>query len=100
VIDKKIKLFFTQKKKLNYVTSCHLFPTFDFSNFSSKDTIAPKAQHVLANVFFGKIVKDMEVDFNMTTREETVFGCLKVEHAQDFLLAIPTGRVRATYVPC
>jgi hypothetical protein len=25
---------------------------------------------------------------------------LKVEHAQDFLLAIPTGRVRATYVPC
>ncbi|KAK2441803.1 hypothetical protein QL285_013051 [Trifolium repens] len=31
----------------------------------------------------------MEVDFNMTTREKAVFGCLKVEHAQDFLLAIP-----------
>ena len=31
----------------------------------------------------------MEVDFNMTTREKAVFGCLKAEHAQDFLLAIP-----------
>jgi hypothetical protein len=64
-------------------------PTFDFSNFASKDTVPPKAQHVLASVLFGKIVKDMEVDFNMTTREKAVFGCLKAEHAQDFLLAIP-----------
>jgi hypothetical protein len=42
-----------------------------------------------SKVLFGKIVKDMEVDFNMTTREKAVFGCLKAEHAQDFLLAIP-----------
>ncbi|KAK2414882.1 hypothetical protein QL285_037419 [Trifolium repens] len=31
----------------------------------------------------------MEVDFNMTTREKTVFECLKAEHAQGFLFAIP-----------
>jgi hypothetical protein len=30
----------------------------------------------------------MEVDFNMTTIKKTVFGCLKAEHAQDFLFAI------------
>ncbi|KAK2384567.1 hypothetical protein QL285_071901 [Trifolium repens] len=30
----------------------------------------------------------MEVDFNKTTREKAVFGCLKAEHAQDFLLVI------------
>jgi hypothetical protein len=64
-------------------------PTFDFSNFASKDTVPPKVQHVLASVLLGKIAKDMKVDFNMTTREKTVFGCLKAEHAQDFLLAIP-----------
>ncbi|KAK2365696.1 hypothetical protein QL285_079166 [Trifolium repens] len=64
-------------------------PTCDFSNFAGKDTVPPKAQHVLASVLFGKVVQDMEVDFNMTTREKAVFGCLKAEHAQDFLLAIP-----------
>jgi hypothetical protein len=36
-------------------------PTFDFSNFASKDIVPPKAQHVLASVLFGKIVKDVEV---------------------------------------
>jgi hypothetical protein len=30
----------------------------------------------------------MEVDFNMTIRENAVFGYLKAERAQDFLLAI------------
>jgi hypothetical protein len=43
-------------------------PTFDFSNFASKDTIFSKAQYVLANVLFGKIISDMEVDFDMITR--------------------------------
>ena len=31
----------------------------------------------------------MEVDFEMTNRQKTVFGCLKAAHAQDFLLTIP-----------
>ncbi|KAK2446469.1 hypothetical protein QL285_017276 [Trifolium repens] len=31
----------------------------------------------------------MEVKFNMTARQKTVFGCLQATHAQDFLLAIP-----------
>jgi len=31
----------------------------------------------------------MEVKFDMTTRQKTIFGCLQAPHAQDFLLAIP-----------
>ncbi|KAK2384599.1 hypothetical protein QL285_071930 [Trifolium repens] len=63
-------------------------PTVDFGNFASKDTVPRKAQHVLASVHFGKIVQDMEVDFDMTTRQKAIFGCLKAAHAQDYLLAI------------
>ncbi|WJX88063.1 hypothetical protein P8452_70185 [Trifolium repens] len=63
-------------------------PSFDLSNFTRKDTVPLKAQHVLARALFGKIVQDMEVKFNMTTREKVVFGCLRAEHAQDFILAI------------
>jgi hypothetical protein len=42
----------------------------------------------LASVLFGKIVQDTKVDFDMTTRQKAVFGCLEAAHAQDFLLAI------------
>jgi hypothetical protein len=66
-----------------------IIPTVDFSNFASKDTVPGKVQHVLASVHFSKIVQDMEVDFDMTTRQKAVFGCLKAAQAQDFLLAIP-----------
>ncbi|MCI10587.1 hypothetical protein A2U01_0031680, partial [Trifolium medium] len=62
--------------------------TFDFHNFASKDNVPPKAQHVLASALFGKIVQNMEVDFNMTERQRAIFGCLKAAHAHDFLLAI------------
>ncbi|MCI33385.1 hypothetical protein A2U01_0054602, partial [Trifolium medium] len=31
----------------------------------------------------------MEVNFQLTTRQKGVFGCLQAAHAQDFLLAIP-----------
>jgi hypothetical protein len=30
----------------------------------------------------------VEVKFDMTTRQKTVFGCLQAAHAQNFLLAI------------
>jgi hypothetical protein len=43
----------------------------------------------LASVLFSKIVQDMEVQFDMTTRQKTILGCLQVAHAQDFLPAIP-----------
>ncbi|GAU39704.1 hypothetical protein TSUD_274980 [Trifolium subterraneum] len=66
-----------------------MIPTFDFSSFTSKDTVPPKAQHVLASALFSKIVKDMEVNFQLTIRQKTVFGCLQAAYAQDFLLAIP-----------
>ena len=49
----------------------------------------PKAQHVLTSALFSKIVQDMEVKFDMTTRQKTVLGCLQAAHARDFLLAIP-----------
>jgi hypothetical protein len=64
-------------------------PSFYLNNFTSKDTVSLKAQHILARVLFGKIVQDVEVEFNMTTRQKVVFGCLQVAHAQDFLLVIP-----------
>jgi hypothetical protein len=31
----------------------------------------------------------MEVDFEITTRQKAIFGCLKAAHTQDFLLSIP-----------
>jgi hypothetical protein len=31
-------------------------PTFDFSNFTSKDIVPLKVQNILASVIFGKIV--------------------------------------------
>jgi len=61
---------------------------FDVSSFTSKDTIPPKAQHVLATALFSKSVQDMKVKFDMTTRHKTFFGCLQATHSQDFLLAI------------
>ena len=64
-------------------------PDFDVSSFTSKDTVPSKAQHVLASALFSKSVQDMEVKFDMTTRQKTIFGCLQAAHAQDFLLAIP-----------
>ncbi|GJW46509.1 hypothetical protein Tco_0078155 [Tanacetum coccineum] len=36
-----------------------------------------------------RMVKDMEVCFDMTVRQKAVFECLRAPHAQDFLLAIP-----------
>ncbi|PNY00513.1 auxilin-like protein, partial [Trifolium pratense] len=65
-----------------------MFPTFDISNFASKDTVPQKAQHVLASDIFSKIVYHMEVNFDMTIRQKAVFGCLQASHAQDYLLAI------------
>ncbi|GJU46273.1 putative reverse transcriptase domain-containing protein [Tanacetum coccineum] len=54
-----------------------------------KDTAPSKAQQTLANVLFSEMVKDMEVHFDMTMRQKSVFECLSALHAQDFLLAIP-----------
>jgi hypothetical protein len=63
-------------------------PNFDVSSFTCKDIVPPKAPHVLASALFSKVVQDMEVKFDMTTRQKTVLGCLQIAHAQDFLLAI------------
>jgi hypothetical protein len=41
-------------------------------------TVPPKAQHVLASALFGKIVKDIKVNFQLTTRHKIVFVCLQV----------------------
>ncbi|GJY45228.1 putative reverse transcriptase domain-containing protein [Tanacetum coccineum] len=64
-------------------------PSFDFSGFTNKDTVPSKAQQTLANVHFSEMVKDMEVHFDMTMRQKTVFECLRAPHAQDFLLVVP-----------
>jgi hypothetical protein len=41
-------------------------PSFDLSNFTRKDIVPLKTQHVLAHVLFGKIVQDMKLKFNIT----------------------------------
>ncbi|KAJ0770727.1 putative reverse transcriptase domain, exostosin [Helianthus annuus] len=64
-------------------------PSFDFGGFTNKDTAPPKAQHALASALFSKIVHEIEVQFDLTVRQRTVFECLRAPHAQDFLLAIP-----------
>ncbi|KAL4583664.1 hypothetical protein LXL04_008246 [Taraxacum kok-saghyz] len=64
-------------------------PSFDFSGFTIKNTAPSKAQHTLASALFSKMVKDMEVHFDMTVRQKAVFECLRAPHSQDFLLAIP-----------
>jgi hypothetical protein len=66
-----------------------MIPTFDLSSFASKDTVPHKTQHALASDLLSKIVHDMEVNFNMTIRQKTVFGCLRASQCQHFLLAIP-----------
>ncbi|KAJ0759599.1 putative exostosin [Helianthus annuus] len=65
-------------------------PSFDFSGFTNKDTAPPpKAQHALASALFSKIFHEIEVQFDLTVRQKSVFECLRAPHAQDFLLAIP-----------
>jgi len=46
---------------------CGTIPYFDVSSFTCKDSVPPKAQHVLASALFSKIVQDMELKFDMTT---------------------------------
>jgi hypothetical protein len=43
-------------------------PTFNLSSCTSKDTVPPKGHYVLASAMFSKIVEDMEVNFQLTTR--------------------------------
>ncbi|GKE08224.1 hypothetical protein Tco_1411775 [Tanacetum coccineum] len=68
-------------------------PSFNFNGFTNKDTVPSKAQQTLANVLFSEMVKDMEVHFDMTMRQNAVFECLRGPHAHDFLLAIPIDRL-------
>jgi hypothetical protein len=42
--------------------------SFDLSNFTMKDTVPLKAQHVLARALFGKIVQDMKVKFKTNAK--------------------------------
>ncbi|GKD63469.1 hypothetical protein Tco_1305577 [Tanacetum coccineum] len=64
-------------------------PSFDFSDFTNKDTVPSKAQQTLVSVLFSEMVKDLEAHFDMTMRQKAVFECLRAPHAQDFLLVIP-----------
>jgi hypothetical protein len=41
------------------------------------------------SALFGKMVKDMEVNFEITTRHKATFECLQETHASDFPLVIP-----------
>lgn len=43
----------------------------------------------MSAIFSIKNIQDMDVKFEITTRQKTVFGCLRVTRAQEFLLDIP-----------
>jgi hypothetical protein len=60
-----------------------MIPNFDFSNFASNEPIM-----FWRVPFFVKIVQDIKVDFDMTTKQKIVSWCLKATHAQDCLLVI------------
>ncbi|GJV62960.1 hypothetical protein Tco_1473788 [Tanacetum coccineum] len=64
-------------------------PSFNFSCFTNKDIAPSKSQQTLVSALFSKMVKDIEVHFDMIVRQKAVFECLCAPHAQDFLLAIP-----------
>ena len=54
------------------------------SDFTSKDTVPLKAQHVLMNALFSKSIQDMEVKFDMITRQKAVFGSLQATQCLEF----------------
>ena len=45
-------------------------PNFDVSSFTCKDTVFPKARHVLASSLCCKSFQDFEVKFDMSTRQD------------------------------
>jgi hypothetical protein len=60
---------------------CGTIPDFDISSFTCKDIVHPKAQHILVSALVSKKIQDMEVKFDMTTRQKAVLGCLQAAHA-------------------
>ncbi|GKE23837.1 hypothetical protein Tco_1435349 [Tanacetum coccineum] len=58
-----------------------MISSFNFSCFMNKDTAPSKAQQTLASALFSEMVKDMEVHFDMTVRQNKVFECLRAPHA-------------------
>lgn len=47
----------------------------------------------MARAFFSKTIKDVDVMFDMTTRQNEVFSYSQVAHAQDFIHVIPIDRL-------
>ncbi|GKA82177.1 hypothetical protein Tco_0788925 [Tanacetum coccineum] len=51
-----------------------MIPSFNFSCFTNKDSAPSKSQQTPVNVLFSEMVKDMEVYFDMTVRQQVVFS--------------------------
>jgi hypothetical protein len=60
--------------------------SFDMSNFTRKHIVPLNAQHVLARVLFVKIVHDMEVKFDMTTKRKQFLDVCKQHVLRIFYL--------------
>lgn len=48
---------------------------FDVKYFNSKDIVTLK-EHVLVSIIFKKNVQNMDIKFDMTTRQKSFFSCL------------------------
>lgn len=65
-----------------------MIQNIDLNSFTSKNNVPPKVQHVLTNAIFSKSVHDMNVTFDMTPRQKSIFGCLQATHTQVSLLFV------------
>lgn len=45
--------------------------------------------HSLAGIYFGEVSKRLAIDYGLTDRQRAVIGSIGVQHAQNFLMAIP-----------
>ncbi|KAF9592586.1 hypothetical protein IFM89_016037 [Coptis chinensis] len=75
-------------------------PDFDLDSLAVNATVPSKPQKVLAEAFYGKIVASLEREFEFSTRQKAVMGCLQSEHAKDFLLAISMEGLRQRLGNC
>ena len=61
-------------------------PDYDLDSFVNKGTAPPKPQHILASALFGKIIKEMEVKFNMRLDRRPFLGVYRHHMPKIFFL--------------
>jgi hypothetical protein len=63
--------------------------TFDFSNFANKDIVPLKSNMFWRVYFLIRLLTTWKLILTWPQGKKIVFGCLKTEHAHNFLVTIP-----------